>query len=222
MNRGMTMSPSVDEEGNLVDVQIEHRGQPMNRSGIAPQGWRQNEATGETAIFSENNPDVDVSSNYDATYVQALMDSNPELPAALDYARKHWTPEQHAKHDALVFSDNYDDVNQGIENLIAEFKLAEANGATVNKEEKQSQPEDEEEEIPNVSSLYEAEPDQELASQWGEVATQSEGAYALLAQLSQQFHLGNASQDELIAKALESDFSRDELLAAYKHFTNNN
>ena len=221
MNRGMTAEPSFDSEGNFVGVDVSSGPKPLNRSGIAPQGFATDERTGETYIFEEKSSDDTYSQKMDNDYIQGIVDTTPGLNQALAYAASAWSPERLAEHERLIHSSNYDDVNKAVEMLMDEYSTAQTSAAPASNENKPEEKE-EVEDIPDVAPLFEQERDTDLAEQWGTYARESDGVYSLLASLSQQFHSGVADPDELIQKALDSEYSKEELITAYRYLSNNN
>lgn len=218
---GYTSQPSFDEEGNFTGVEISSGHQPFNRSGIAPQGWSENELTGETEIFEETNTE---GIDYEADYVDALHTLHPEIPDALAYLVESgvWDEERQAQHDKAVFDDDLSKVSEAVEKMLEEYRFYKEQDTEYKQNQPNSAPveDDEDADIPDVSELYETEPNEELASEWDEVASQSDGAHQLMASLAARFHSGEVSDvDELMQIALDSDYSREQLIEAFNYFT---
>ena len=224
--KGYTSQPSFDEEGNFTGVEISSGHQPLNRQGEAPRGWHQDELTGETTIFEETNTEeVD----YDAEYVDALHEVYPNIQEALQYVVNSgvWDAERQAEHDKAVFSDNYTEVNEAIEKLMSEYdsyrKMDAEYEQNQPKQEQEPVDEDEDSDIPDASELWETEADEELATVWDEYAANSDGAYSLMASLAAKFHSGEISDvDTLVEMAIDSKYSREELIAAFNHLKTTN
>ena len=216
---GFTAQPSFDEEGNYQGVEVSSGRQELNRQGLAPAGFQHDELTGETALFTEASPEQQMQNDYDAVYVEAILEANPEIPDALEYLINSgvWSPERQAEHDKAINSDSYDVLNEAIEKMLNEYREFK----TLDEQQPNSAPvdEDEDADIPNLEHLYEAEPDADSADVWADYATQTEGATSLIAELTSRFHNGDTNVDGLVEEALSSDFSRDELLAAYNYLS---
>lgn len=224
MNRGYTVSPEVNDEGEYIGVSFDKGHQPLNRQGVAPQGWSQDELTGETEVIEViNSEEVD----HDAAYVDALHEQYPNLQEALQYVVNSgvWDAERQAEHDKAVFSDNYTEVNEAIERLMSEYDSYRKMDAEYeqNQSKQEQAPVDEDDDIPDASELWETEANEELATVWDEYAANSDGAYSLMASLAAKFHSGEISDvDTLVEMAIDSDFSREELIAAFNHLKTTN
>jgi hypothetical protein len=223
MSKGFIAQPSFDAEGNFSGVEIGSGHTPMSRQGVAPQGWSQDEVTGETTVFEDVASEVD---DVDNAYVEALHELHPDIPNALDYLVNSgvWSIERQQQHDRDIEDKDLTVVSAAVEKMMDEYQ----HYLQMDAEHQQSQPkqeqapvdEDEDSDIPDISSLYEAEPNEDFANQWDEYAANTEGAYSLLAGLAAQFHSGEITDvDELMQIALDSDYSREELIAAYNHLS---
>ena len=219
MSKGFTCNPEVSEDGTFIGVSIDNGHQDLNRQGLAPQGWDHDEATGQTAFYQDSIPQVD---DVDASYVEALHELHPEIPQALEYLINSgvWDSERQMQHDKDIEDADLTKVSEAVEKMVQEYhhylemdgEHSQPNSAPVE--------EDEDADVPDVSSLYETEQDEDLATHFDEIAANSEGAIQLLASLSADFHANGGNPDDFIERALESNYSRQELLQAWEYFTN--
>ena len=210
--KGFTVNPQVNEEGEYVGASIS----TGNISGVAPQGFATNEVTGQTSYFTEKSRDP--SDLADNQYVSTLLELHTDLPAALAWSGTNWTDEQRADYDEAIFGDDYEKLNESIERLMSDYYSSKPTQPV----EKKVEENEEDSDIPDLSDLYDNQPDENVASVWEDYAGQTSGALSMVAQLTADFHNGYGSQDDLIEKALSSDFSREELLAAFNHIQGNN
>ena len=224
-----TFEPAIvtDGEGNET---ISHEQGELKQSshfhrGVSPMGFEVDEMTGEATYFEEEEA---VTAN--DSYMADIAEAYPQLPDALTYA--------HANMDAELMSHFYaasedgalDQFHEILEIILDEYdehlgttsdELDEAARSDAPELTDVEETEEEEDyEVPDLSSLYEAEPDEELSDTFTDLAEQSEGVEQLLYQLSARFHSGGETADELIELALSSGYSRDELITAFNQLNN--
>ena len=210
---------STDENGEeFVDYdngQLNQRDQ-FHR-GLGPQGFEVDEMTGQ-AIYYEEPEAVTANDSYMADIAEAY----PQLPDALTFAQANMDPELMGHFYAAAEDGDLDNFHEILEIILDEYE--DHLGTTSEVEEEPTDVEETEEidelETPDLSSLYEAEPDYELMDTFADLADKSEGVEQLIYQLSSRFHSGGETADELIELALSSGYSRDELITAFNQLNN--
>ena len=212
---------STDENGDeYVDYQ---NGQLNQREqyhrGLAPQGFEIDDETGEHYIFDQE-PDGPIDSNDE--YMESIAEALPELPNALTYAQANLDPELMGHFYSAAEDGDYDNFHEILEIIMSEYDehLESTGQLPIEEDEQLVEDEDSEEEelleVPDISSLYQAEPDQDLSDEFWDLADKSEGATKLIYELSSRFHSNTGEDaDSLIEQALSSGYSRDELIQAY-------
>lgn len=197
------------EEGTLSQSRDIHR-------GIAEQGFEIDEETGEHYVYEEE-PDAPINTNDE--YMAAIGEAYPQLSDALTYAQANMDAELLGHFYSAAEDGDYDSFNEILEIILDEYD--EHLGTTSDEVEEELTDVEEDEEIdeletPDIEDLYSAEPNEELADEFTDLAYQSEGATRLLYQLSARFH-SNQGEDanSLINEALSSGFSREELINAF-------
>ena len=181
-------------------------------------GFEVDEMTGEATYFEEPEP---VTAN--DSYMADIAEAYPQLSDALTFAHANLDADLMGMFYAASEDGALDQFHEILEIILLEYD--EHLGTTSDELEEEfadvEEVEDFEElETPDLSGLYENEPDEELADTFTDLAHQSEGVEQLLYQLSARFHSGGETADELIELALSSGYSREELIQAFNQLNN--
>ena len=219
-----TPTISIDSDGNeYVDYdsgQVNYRHQ--YHRGQTPTGFEVNEETGEHYIFED---DPDQEADFTDSYLQTLAEAEPNLPKAITYIKEYGDAEMIQILLDAAKDEDYDQLNALVETILDMYEDSDEYEPEEDDSDSIEELEDEVEdlEVPDISSLYEAEPDAELSDTFSDLATKSEGVAKLLYQLSARFHSDTGeSADDLIEIALSSGYSRNELITAYNLLTDSN
>ena len=206
---------STDENGEeFVDYdngQLHQRNQ-FHR-GFAPQGFEINEETGDHYVFEE--PE-DEQGDFMEDYLSTMTQANPELQDDIAYGNENLSPEIMSILYSAVDDGDLDSLHDVLEIILAEFD--DARVATPEEREETLEESEEEEDVyetPDLSNLYEQEPNEELAYEHADLAEQTEGVESLLWSLSASFFNGDLTQDEAIEQALSSGYSRNQLIETF-------
>ena len=217
-------TPVISTDANGEEFVDYDNGQLNQREqfhrGLGPQGFEIDDETGEHYIFDEE-PDAPINTNDE--YMAAIGEAYPQLSDALTYAQANLDAELLGHFYSAAEDGDYDNFNEILEIILDEYD--DHIGTT--SDELDEEPTDVEEteeveqlETPDLSSLYEAEPDYELMDTFADLADKSEGVEQLIYQLSSRFHSGGETADELIELAMSSGYSRDELIQAFNQLNN--
>ena len=209
-------TPTISTDANGDEFVDYENGQLTQRDqfhrGMAPQGFEINEETGEHSVFEEPDP---VTAN--DTYIRDIAAAYPQLPDALTYAHANLSPELMGHFYTAAEDGDLDDFHEFLEIILAEWEEHIDTDATSEIEEETTDVDEVEQELetPDLSSLYQQEPDYELMDTYTDLADKSEGVEQLLYQLSARFHAGGETADELIEIALASGYSRNQLIETF-------
>lgn len=219
-------TPVISTDANGEEFVDYDNGQLNQREqfhhGVGPQGFEIDDETGTHYIFDEE-PDAPINSNDE--YMAAIGEAYPQLSDALTYAQANIDPELMGHFYSAAEDGDYDNFNEILEIILDEYD--EHLGTTAVEEEEPTDVEEDSEdeellEVPDISSLYETEPDQELSDEFWDMADKSEGAEKLIYELSSRFHSNTGEDaDTLIEEALSSGYTRAELITAFNLINNN-
>ena len=200
------------EQGELQQSRDIHR-------GLAEQGFEIDEETGEHFVYEE--PEAITAND---SYMADIAEAYPQLPDALTFAQANMDPDLMGHFYAAAEDGDLDNFHEILEIILDEYEDHLENTAPSEIEEELTDEEEVEDldelETPDLSSLYDNEPDEELADAFTDLAEQSEGVEQLLYQLSARFHAGGETADELIELALSSGYSREELITTFNQLNN--
>lgn len=216
-------TPTISTDANGEEYVDFENGQLSQRDqfhrGMAPQGFSIDEETGEHSVFEA---DVDEQQqDLMGDYMRNMQEVNPELSDAIAYGNANLSPEIMAGLYSSIEDGNLDELHEYLEIVLDEYDDAVV-ATPEEKAETQAELEAEEDELdtPDISSLYEIEPDYTLMDTFDDLASDAEGAEKLIYQLSARFHSNTGeSADSLIEAALASGYSRAELIQAYNLIT---
>ena len=219
-------TPSIATDANGNETTDYENGSFQQRNqfhrGLAPQGFEIDAETGEHSVYEleedGDNPDALMDD-----YLASVKELHPEFPDALVFAQSNLDAELLSHFYEAIDDADFDSFYEILDIILAEFDehLEQTSSLDVEEEETNEEEvaEDEELEVPDLSSLYDATPDYDEMDVLTELADKAEGASQLIYQLAARFHSGTESADELIEKALASGFSRNELITAYNAIT---
>ena len=218
--------PSISLDANGQEIVDYDNGSLTQREhlhhGLAPQGFEIDVETGEHSVYEleaeQENPDQMMDD-----YLAAVKEQHPEFPDALVYAQSNLDPELLQHFYSAVDDNDLEDFWSYLEIILAHYEehLDETSVSLDEEPNEDEVTEDEDEaEIPDLSSLYDAEPSEELRDYYSELADNAEdSATKLLYQLSARFYSGTETQDELIEIALQSGYSRNQLIEAFNQLS---
>jgi len=212
-----TVTPSgVNDQGQPTGYDVSHD------NGGHYKDWQQDFVEDEKGkmhhVFESVQLEDDTQSALaydDDAYIAALIEANPNLSAAQEWASNNLPIEQIEEFNAMINSPDLKDVNTAIERLIAQYE-DEASNQVEQSTEEQSPEEDEEpltyetlddEEreivdtaIENLSSNEAL--GSEVADAWTQASEQAAEAgddcYAGIAAMTASFHHGEITADEAI------------------------
>lgn len=221
-----TPSLTVNSEGETVPDYNQgtlQQSRDLHR-GLGPQGFEIDEETGEHFIFEDEEGPVDSNDEYMASIGEAF----PELSEALTHAHTSMDSELLATFYKAAEEGNYDEFHEILYIIISEYEEHLEQTSTPEEDDSDSIEEledntSEDVEIPDISSLYQTEPDAELSDTFSDLADSSEGVEKLLYQLSARYHSNTGeSADDLIEIALSSGYSRSQLINAFNLLNDSN
>lgn len=165
----------------------------------------------------------------EASYIDALIEANPDITEAQQWAVDNLPEAWVEEYDKMIETGDLDELNKAVEWLLDQYANREDASESEPQEDMEEMEEDdelseEETEILNnvVESLQRQEARPEYEDDWQEVVEQAEEAgdeaYALVAAATAAFHAGDVDADDAIAYCLENVPLKD-LARVYKQMT---
>lgn len=237
MNRpGYTVDPVYEDSSagqEIVDVQIRQTGHSaVGRDGVY-RGWQDDytsDSQGRSIYDPKNGLDELAESPVvgfnEEEYTAALLESNPEIPKALDYALDHAPQGFIDEYNAAVDAGNLDKIHQMLELMLKEYHEFSPVDEPI-----EDEPGDDsvamDDEVSDadfsdaVDGLNNAEAGgTEVAYTFLEAAEQSEDPlYKDFCMATASFHRGEVSSDEAI-NTIINKYGMKEAARMYKHFMN--
>ena len=155
----------------------------------------------------------------DNEYVDALMESNPEIPKALEYVSEFWSQDVIDHYDELIYSDDFEDVNKGIEMLLNAYHSR--SDTTV---ESPDTPETTDqlttEQIDTMVLEQATDPSDAMAEQILSIPVSENAAEATVQHLAYQYYAGQITSDQAYSEAANSGIDQQELYQAFTKLYN--
>jgi hypothetical protein len=219
MSNGYTVSPVTDDQGNIVDFNVDdgYSGFRSNQEDIVEF------TDGSRHHVFEN---VSIEEDYLEDYYTTLANSDERIPSALQWAANNLPPELITEYNQAVDDDSIDDINRLLEYILNEYPGDEYNSP----EEEYTEDDTDytEEEIAAIEEAItdlqgsEAQGDH-VADEWVSVAEQAESmgdaTYAAIAKATALFHSGQAEAEELINHIL-SNYDMADVARVYQSIVN--
>ena len=179
-------------------------------------------------VFENVELDEDQGNVYrEEQYIEALIEANPEITAAQQWAVENLPDEWVEEYDKMIETGDLDELNKAVEWLLEQYasrpQSSQPDPQEVQEEDETEDLTDEEHEILNtvVEDLQQQEAmGQEVAADWQYAVQQAEeagdDAYAHVAAATAAFHDGDVTAEEAIAFCLENVPLKD-LARVYRH-----
>ena len=216
-----TYTPTISTDSNGEEFVDFDNGSLSQRDqfhrGITPQGFVTDEVTGETEYFEmqEEGQNVDLMDDY----VRTMAEANPELSDAVAYGNANLSPELMAGFFAAVEDGNLDELHEYLEIILAEYDdkfIATPEEREETQSELEAEEDEQELEVPDMSSLYETEINPDLTYDHMDNADNTDDPVEkLLWSLSAAFHNNDITVDEAIEQAMSAGFSRTQLIETF-------
>ena len=236
-DQGYTIEPVYTENDQgqqvLSDMSVRstaYRG--VGRDGQV-QDWQfdyQEDSEGRVHHVFEN-VELDEDRGYsfnEYEYIEALIEANPEITAAQQWAVENLPDEWVEDYDKMIESGSLEEMNKAVEWLLEQYASGQVESDSESQEVQEEEGNDlteEEHEILNtvVEDLQQQEAmGQEVAADWQYAVQQAEeagdDAYAMVAAATAAFHDGDVTADDAIAFCLEN-VPIKELARVYKQMT---
>ena len=155
----------------------------------------------------------------DHDYVEALMESNPEIPKALEYVSEAWTQDVIDHYDELIYSDSYEDVNKGIEMLLNAYH-SRSDSAVESSDTPETSDELTSEQIDTMVLQEATDPSDAMAEQILNIPVSEDAAEATVQHLAYQYYAGQITSDQAYSEAASSGIDQQELYQAFTKLYN--
>ena len=157
----------------------------------------------------------------DHDYVEALMESNPEIPRALEYVSEAWSQDVIDHYDELIYSDNYEDVNKGIEMLLNAYHSRSDSTSAEPLDETETKDSDlSSEQIDSMILEGATDPSEAMAEQILNIPVSEDAAEATVQHLAYQYYAGQITSDQAYSEAASSGIDQQELYQAFTKLYN--
>ena len=151
----------------------------------------------------------------DNDYVDALMESNPEIPKALEYVSEAWSQDVIDHYDELIYSDSYEDVNKGIEMLLNAYHSRSDSTAQEPLDSSETNDELTTEQIDTMVLQEATDPSDEMAAEILNLPISEDAAEATVQHLAYQYYAGQITSDQAYSEAANSGIDQQELYQAF-------
>ena len=198
------------ENGEVITDFTASKHQTLHRGMVDPEGRDMIEQ--EDGTYKHVMEDVELedegSSDYEADYIEAIFESEPDLHQAIAWAERNLPESFLEDYNAAIDSDDWDDVHQAINRLLDlyyEENPEEEEEFEENETDEVFEPPTQEEVDQTVDTLVKAEPEgTEKALEFLQAADASEDPIERdILMMSAQFHRGEAEASFLIQQAIE-------------------
>jgi hypothetical protein len=222
MSNGYTVSPVTDDQGNIVDFNVDdgYSGFRSNQEDIVEftDGTRHH-------VFEDAQLREDGEFTTDS-YYETLAASDERIPAALQWAAGNLPPELITEYNESLDNDDVDTTHRILEYILENYPGDEYNDP--DEEYTEDDTDYTEEEIAAIEEAItdlqgsEAQGDH-VADEWVSVAEQAESmgdaTYAAIAKATALFHSGQAEAEELINHIL-SNYDMADVARVYQSIVN--